>query len=162
MIKIIGVLARNSGGKWKWNILCIGSMPLLNMTLFFFRVTFGISSLSHLSFQVWVIHFCLSFDYSSLSWWPLVLCWVKCCPSPELCHQCSKEVLSTVIYLYIVWPIVTVLDLIHFIPLYSLFHVNNGGFFMALLRWVTSCWLQLIIWEDDLETPFPYLRDDMP
>jgi len=41
-----------------------------------------------------------------------------------------------------------------FIPLYSLFHVDDEGFIMALLRRVTSCRLQLIIQEDDLETPF--------
>jgi len=48
------------------------------------------------------------------------------------------------------------------IALYSLFRVDDGGIIMALLQRVTSCQLQLITQEYDLETPFQYLRSCMP
>ena len=38
------------------------------------------------------------------------------------------------------------------------FHVNDGGFIMALLRWVYSCRLELLIHELDLETKTSNLR----
>lgn len=56
-LEIIRVLTRNSQGKWKWNIPCIGSMSLLTKTLIYFSCLVWISSVSHLSLQVWVIHF---------------------------------------------------------------------------------------------------------
>ena len=43
-----------------------------------------------------------------------------------------------------------------------MFRVDDVGKFMALLRQITSCRLQLIIQEDDLEMPFQYLGDSMP
>ena len=45
---------------------------------------------------------------------------------------CLREVQYVVIYLYIV----TVLNIV---PLYSLFHVDDGALIFALLQWVTSC-----------------------
>ena len=48
LLKIIGVLARNGGGKrkfWNRNYRRVVSMSLLNMALLFFRVRVGISHL---------------------------------------------------------------------------------------------------------------------
>lgn len=72
---------------------------------------------------------------------------------------CSREVQYVVIYLYIVWVISTVMNII---PIYSLFCVDDGGFIIAFLRRVTCFRLQLIIQENDLGSPFQYLRAGMP
>ena len=76
---------------------------------------------------------------------------------------CSREVLSAVLYrLCIVWLSTTVLDHTYLLYYILLFHIDDVGFIMALLQRITSCQLQLIIQEDDLETPFQYLRACMP
>ena len=59
--KIIGVLARNGGGKWNQHHCRVGSMSLLNMALVCIRVGLGTSHLVlHLPLWVWIIHFDLS------------------------------------------------------------------------------------------------------
>ena len=70
---------------------------------------------------------------------------------------CSREVSACIFQP----PSDPLLVLIHYhhIPLS---HVNDVGNIMALLQPVTSCRLQLIIQEVDLETPFWYLRACMP
>ena len=63
LLKIIGVLTRNGGGKKKLepNYCRVGSMSLLNMALVCFRVLVGISHLIfHLPPWIWVILFDLS------------------------------------------------------------------------------------------------------
>jgi len=146
VIKIIGVLNENSMEKWKWNILCIWSMSLLSMTLF--CCSCWVSNI----LTQWLVLPGLGDPYFPLIWLfnffimtfsPMLS--QMLCHTSKSCHQCSREVLSAVIYLYIVWPIVIVLDLIHFIPLYSLFHIDDGGLIMALLQQLTSYWIQLII-----------------
>ena len=57
--KIIGVLARNGGGKW--NQTLVSSMSLLNMALVYIRVGLGTSHfIICLPTRVWVISFDLS------------------------------------------------------------------------------------------------------
>ena len=59
--KIIGVLARNGGGKWNQYHCRVGSMSLLNMALVCIRVGLGTSHLVlHLPPWVWIIPFDLS------------------------------------------------------------------------------------------------------
>ena len=59
--KIIGVLARNGGGKWNQRHCRVGSMSLLNMALVCIRVRLGTSHLVlHLPLWVWIIPFDLS------------------------------------------------------------------------------------------------------
>ena len=45
---------------------------------------------------------------------------------------------------------------------YLLFHVDDVGFLMAIIWWITSCQLQLIIREGDLETFVQYLGACIP
>jgi len=162
-VKIIGVLTRNSGEKWKWNFSCIDSMLLLNMALICFSCCFWYILTQSLVLSGLGYPFFLSYDYSTLSSWPLVLCWAKCYHTSESCPR-YVQVKS---YRQFLLPI-HCLTFCHsagsysFIPLYSLFRVDDEGIIMDLLRWVISYRLQFIIQENNLETPFQYLRDWMP
>lgn len=68
---------------------------------------------------------------------------------------CSREVLYAIFYcLNIVWICCHSLESNLPNLLHLLFRVDDVGHIMALLRWITSCRLQFIIHEDDLESSF--------
>ena len=105
----------------------------------------------------------LSFDYI-LSTWLLILFWVKFCKLQIIVADMFKRII-----IYKFKPLVPHLIFFGTIPNHShkiyknpLFHVDDVGNILALLQQITSRWLQLIIQEDDLETPFQYLRAYMP
>jgi hypothetical protein len=79
------------------------------------------------------------------------------------CHvaQCSREVstLQPLCSIHTHVSMSTFSSIIH--TSFVLFHVDDGGYIMALLRQVYSCRLQLIIQELDLETN-QYLGTCMP
>ena len=85
--KIIGVLARNGGGKWNQYHSRVGSMSLLNMALFCIHVGLGTSHLVIcLPSWVWVI----PFDCSS------ALCHVTMTSDPLMSNTAKSRVMSLI------------------------------------------------------------------
>ena len=153
---IIGVLTRNGGGKW--NQIIVSSMSLLNMALVSIRVGLGTSHfIICLPPWVWVI----SFDHSS------ALCHVTMTSDPLMSNTAKSNVVSLIcsreVFLCSLRP--------PFDSLLVLIHKNITFLYLMLMMWetlwpsfdeVSSCRLQLIIQESDLETPFKYLGACMP
>ena len=146
------VLAKHGGEKWNQYRRRVGSMSLLNMTLVCIRVSLG---KSHLVFWfppwVWVI----SFDHSS------ALCHEIMTSDPLMSNTAKSSVVSLIYSREIFLcsfqpPSYFLLVLIH------KYHIPCLVSMMWETLWpsfdqVTSCRLQLIIWEVDLETLFRYL-----
>ena len=85
--KIIGVLARNGGGKWNQYYSCVRSMSLLNMALVCIRVGLGTYHLVIcLPPWVWVI----SFDCSS------TLCHVTMTSDPLMSNTAKSNVVPRI------------------------------------------------------------------
>lgn len=142
MIKLIVVLARNI----KWKMKMIQPLYRQHVTLEHDNILLSCWVCDMLT-QSLVLPgfgdpFFLSFEYSILSSWPLVLCWIKCYHTPNSCRRCSREVQSAVNYLYTVWVAITVLTIIiHFIPFFKLmmgdssFPSFDGHFLLALAHY---------------------------
>lgn len=143
-LKVIGVPARNSGGKWEISISCVGN-SLLNMTLSTLcRV--GISSLHRwlswvgpfiFSFPFDVFHVIMtsdSMDPKVSKLWSCVADMFKSYPSGvTLIPNCfvSSKIITSLCLTSMMWD------------------TSRPSFDK-----VNSCWLQLIIWGVGLETPF--------
>ena len=127
--KIIGVLARNGGGKWNQDCSRVGSMSLLNMALAFIFVGLGTSHLVVcLPPWVWVI----SFDCSS------ALCCITMTSDPLMSNTAKSNVVPLICSREVGLgsfqpPSDSLLVLIHkhYIPLS---HVDDVGNIMAHLR----------------------------
>ena len=156
--KIIGVLARNGGEKWNQYRRRVGSMSLLNMALVCIRVGLGTSHLVIcLPPWVWVI----SFDRSSsvfhvtMTSDPLMSNTAKSNVVPPICSRefglCNFQPPSDSLSI-----------LIHKTLCPSVSCWWCGKHYGPPSIKVTSCRLQLIIQEDDQETPFWYLGAWMP
>ena len=104
----------------------------------------------------------LSFDHYLTSPWPLIPLLSQMLPHSRVVSPiCSREVLFGKRPL-LIWPPLVQSKITPIILRYLLFRVNDAGIIMALLRRITSCRLQLIIREDDLETSSQYLGACMP
>jgi len=157
--KIIGVLARNGGEKRNQHHYRVGSMSLLNMALVCIRVGLGTSHLIfHLPLWVWVIPFDLSSSRClvTMTFDPLMSNTAKSIVVPFMCSRevglCKYQPSS-----------VSHMVLIHNKTLCSSVSCRwCGNHYGPPSIKVTSCRLQLIIQEADLETPFWYLGACMP
>ena len=151
------VLTRNGGGKMEViRQLCRQYVTLEHDTFLQFVSGWDIFTLS-LCLHGFGKSVCLSFDYQFChhNLWSYLS---RMLPNSRVVSPiCSRENPSAVCtfpdplfqsWFTLIWP--------------SLFCVDDVGFIMTLLRRITSCRLQLIIWEVDLKTPFWYLRACMP
>ena len=146
------------GEKWNQYRRPVDSMSLLNMALVCIRFGLGTSHLTlYLPPWVWV-SFLTSHLLFASSPWPLIF-WCQILPTPLSCHSYVQEKLTSVNInppLILIWSWFT-----------------NTLCSSVSCRWcgkhygppsikVTSCRLQLIIQETNLETPFWYLGACMP
>ena len=148
--KIIGVLARNGGEKWNQYHRRVGSMSLLNMALVYIRVGLGRSHLI-LCFPpcIWVIPFDLSSSLCLVIMTSDILM-SNTAKSTVVPPVCSREVNLSKVSTFLWFSSDPDSQ-----TLYS--SVSRrwcGKHYGPPLIKVTSCRLQLIIWEADLETPF--------
>jgi len=138
-LKIIGVPARNGGGKFGNLISCVNS-SLLNMTLSA-SCRVGTSSLLSLTSLCWVVHFFLPFDL-----YKIIMTTDPMDPKATK-HLVVSSICSRVFLLQLHLPLILCIIQNHF-----------SSFCLMSMMWdtlwpsfdtVTSCRLQLIIQEVD-------------
>ena len=152
------MLVSNNRGKLKVNILCVFLEVCRSLTWHSSTVPvrLGTSYVRHFSSMglenPFSSHFITRFYQHDL--WSYLS---QILPHSEVVLLiCSREVIF-VKHPLLIWPHLLQSQITPIILRYLLFRVNDMGIIMALLWWITSYRLQLIIQEGDLETSSQYL-----